>query len=145
MNAELIERVEKFHRTLYTACGLPAFSPTPSMQYAWFNFLAEMTPLEHTAGGALTEADIRRVIAAMRKQNEDGRAKWGLRPQKILQDCDVFFDLVLVSRKQIRQPKPTATTATQSVATITRTVEVPHEEQTARATDFQEAFKQFRK
>lgn len=107
------DTVRGFHRALHVACGLPALSPSPGDQHAWWDFLREMEPLDDPeAGGPLTVADIQDVLGEMKRQNKAGQAHWSLRPSKILREPEAFRDLVLMARKRRRQrptPAPTRT------------------------------------
>ena len=122
------EIVRGFHRALHVACGLPALSPSPGDQHAWWDFLREMAPLdEPEAGGPLTVADIQDVVGEMKRANKAGQAQWSLRPSKILRDPEAFRDLVLIARKRrmARPLRPGTQIVEQHTAGSRRQVEVP--------------------
>jgi hypothetical protein len=105
------EIVRGFHRALNVACGLAPISPSMGDQRVWWDFLAEMEPLEEPEiGGPLTIQDIQDVIGEMRRQNKSQQANWSLRPAKILRNPEDFRDMVLMARKRRQQrPRPAST------------------------------------
>jgi hypothetical protein len=83
---------------------------------AWRDFLFVMQPLDDSAGGAFTRADLFAAVGLMRQQNRSGQARWSLRFSKILREPEAFRDLVLIARKKLR-PRPPVETASRTDAT----------------------------
>jgi hypothetical protein len=135
---DLSALVRGFHRALHVACGLPALSPSPGDQHAWWDFLREMSPLDDPeAGGPLTAVDIQDVLGEMKRANKAGQAQWSLRPSKILRDPEAFRDLVLIARKKrnARPIQPATRLVEQHTAGFRRQVEVPNESKPASTAD----------
>jgi hypothetical protein len=142
------ETIRSFHKALYTACGMPALSPSMNDVMRWRDFLAELAPLaeDPEAGGPVSVADIQAVVAEMRRMNRERQAMWSLRPSKILSEPEAFRDLILITRSKRRANRPrqpSTVETTQQVGNITRQVELPAEEADTRA-DFFNACKDLR-
>ena len=133
------EIIRGFHRALNVACGLAPISPSMGDQRVWWDFLAEMEPLEEPEiGGPLTIQDIQDVIGEMKRQNKSQQANWSLRPAKILRNPEDFRDMVLMARKRRQQrPRPPATQIIEQVTPggSRRQVEVPVESEALSVTE----------
>lgn len=93
------------HRALLGALRVDFFRPGMLEMNNWRDFLAVMKPLEDSAGGAFTAADLTAAVTLMRSQNRSG-ANWALRFTKIMQTPEAFRDLVLMARKERRERTP---------------------------------------
>ena len=138
------EEIRALHRALYEACGLPAITMGLGQLNSWNDFLSALEPLGETAGGLLSPRDISEVVGHMRRENRDSRAKWSLRPSKILRDPEAFLDLVLLARQRAAQrpPRPSTRMGVQESGGVSRQVELPAEEQ---VTDVRGAIAELRK
>lgn len=97
------ELIAEFHKVLHTACGLPALRPSVGDERAWWDFLHEMAPLEEDESGPLSSVDIEGAIREMRREKNDGKAGWALRPSTILRNPETFRDMVLLFRTSRRE------------------------------------------
>jgi hypothetical protein len=91
-----------FHRALLEALRVDFFRPGMVEMNNWRDFLAVMKPLDDSAGGPFTKADLVAAVALMRSQNSGG-ANWSLRFSRIMQTPEHFRDLVLIARKGKRE------------------------------------------
>lgn len=103
MNTITKELIAEFHRTLHAACGLPALRPSVGDERAWWDFLQEMAPLEEDESGPLSSVDIEGAVREMRREKNDGKAGWALRPSTILRNPETFRDMVLLFRTSRRE------------------------------------------
>ena len=103
MNPITRELVTEFHKTLHLACGFPALRPSIGDERAWWDFLQEMTPLEEDESGPLSSIDIEGAVREMRREKNDGKAGWALRPSTILRNPETFRDMVLLFRTSRRE------------------------------------------
>jgi hypothetical protein len=117
MNPITKELVAQFHKALHMACGLPALPPSMGDERAWWEFLQEMAPLSEDESGPFSIADIEGAIREMRRERNDGKAGWALRPSTILRNPESFRDMVLLfrtnrrsRRMKERQPAPAPVT-----------------------------------
>jgi hypothetical protein len=91
-----------FHRALLEALHVDYFAPGMGEMNNWRDFLFVMKPLDDSAGGPFTKADLAAAVALMRSQNRNG-SNWSLRFSKIMATPEAFRDLVLIARKWKRQ------------------------------------------
>jgi hypothetical protein len=103
MNPITKELVASFHKALHIACGLPALPPSMGDERAWWEFLQEMAPLSEDESGPFSIADIEGAIREMRRERNDGKAGWALRPSTILRNPESFRDMVLLFRTNRRE------------------------------------------
>lgn len=89
------------HRALLAALQVDYFPPGLGDVNAWQSFLFVLKPLEDSAGGPFTAADIPGAVRLMREQNRQGAAKWSLRFGKIMNEPEAFRDLVLTARRTV--------------------------------------------
>ena len=103
MNTITRELVAEFHKALHSACGLPALRPSIGDERAWWDFLHEMAPLSEDESGPFSVADIDGAVRMMRREKNDGKAGWALRPSTILRNPETFRDMVLLFRTSRRE------------------------------------------
>ena len=103
MNPITREMVAEFHQAQHTACGLPALRPSMGDERAWWDFLREMEPLSEDESGPLSSIDIEGAVREMRREKNDGKAGWALRPSTILRNPETFRDMVLIFRSKRRE------------------------------------------
>lgn len=110
--------IEPLHRALLAALRVDYFPPGMGDLNAWHDFLFVLRSLADTTGGPLTPHDLRAVIALMREQNREGKAKWALRFSKIMRDPEMFRDLVLETRRA-KRPRPPVERSSRTVGDVT--------------------------
>lgn len=103
--------IEALHRALLAALRVDYFPPGMGDLNAWHDFLFVLSSLDESAGGPLTGRDLHAVVALMREQNRENKAKWALRFMKILRDPEMLRDLVLETRRVRRPRRPVETTS----------------------------------
>lgn len=103
MNPISKELVAEFHKALHSACGLPALRPSMGDERIWWDFLREMAPLSEDESGPLSSTDIDGAVRIMRREKNDGKAGWALRPSTILRNPETFRDMVLLFRTSRRE------------------------------------------
>ena len=111
------EQVAAFHKALHSACNLPALRPSMGDERIWWDFLLEMAPLSEHESGPFSVADIEGAVREMRREKNDGKAGWSLRPSAILRNPEGFRDMVLLFRtnrrlRRIKERHPTPSTVT---------------------------------
>lgn len=94
------------HCALLEALRVDYFKPGMVEMNNWRDFLSVMKPLDDSAGGAFTKADLSAAVNLMRSQNRENSANWSLRFAKIMQTPEAFRDLVLIARKEKRERPP---------------------------------------
>jgi len=96
------ETVASFHKALHSACNLPALRPSMGDERMWWEFLQEMAPLSEHDSGPFSVEDIEGAVREMRREKNDGKAGWSLRPSAILRNPEGFRDMVLLFRSNRR-------------------------------------------
>jgi len=140
MNRITREQVATFHKALHSACNLPALRPSMGDERIWWDFLQEMSPLEEDESGPFSISDIEGAVREMRREKNDGKASWSLRPSTILRNPEGFRDMVLLFRTKRRSSR-----IKERKVTAAPMQSLPQEEEPLSREELAEGFSELRK